>query len=134
MSPQVIDYLYARSEGNPFFTEQLVAAARVGQAEDGLRIPAGLPARLAELLTARAARCAGEARAVLAGLAVAGRSLAEDLLTAVTGLEVEAVRRGLRELAEARLLAEDTVGGGHRPRHAHSSPRQSPRVCCRGNA
>ena len=37
----------------------------------------------------------------------------------MTGLDVEAVRRGLRELAAARLLAEDTTpGGGHRPRHA----------------
>ncbi len=88
------------------------------RAGGGLQVPAGLPARLAELLAARAGRCAEEARAVLAGLAVAGRSLAEDLLAAVTGLEVEAVRRGLRELAAARLLAEDTSGGGHRPRHA----------------
>ena len=95
-----------------------MAAALAGQAAGGLRVPAGLPARLAELLAARAGRCAGDARAVLAGLAVAGRSLTEDLLAAVTGLEVETVRRGLRELAAARLLAEDTSGGGHRPRHA----------------
>ena len=118
VSPQVIDYLYARAEGNAFFTEQLVAAALAGQAEGGLQVPAGLPARLAELLAARAGRCAGDARAVLAGLAVAGRSLGEDLLAAVTGLETETVRRGLRELAAARLLAEDTADGGHRPRHA----------------
>ena len=120
VSPQVIDYLYARAEGNAFFTEQLVAAALAGQAGagGGLRVPAGLPARLAELLAARAGRCAEDARAVLAGLAVAGRSLDEKLLTAVTGLETETVRRGLRELAAARLLAEDTAGGGHRPRHA----------------
>src|SRR5271165_5199503 len=118
VSPQVIDYLYARAEGNAFFTEQLVAAAVAGQAEGGLQVPAGLPARLAELLAARAGRCAEDARAVLAGLAVAGRSLGEDLLAAVTGLETETVRRGLRELAAARLLAEDTSGGGHRPRHA----------------
>ncbi len=118
MSPQVIDYLYARAEGNAFFTEQLVAAALAGQAEGGLQVPAGLPARLAELLASRAGRCAGDARAVLAGLAVAGRSLGEDLLAAVTGLEAGTVRRGLRELAAARLLAEDTSDGGHRPRHA----------------
>ena len=120
VSPQVIDYLYARAEGNAFFTEQLVAAALAGEtgAGGGLQVPAGLPARLAELLAARAGRCAGDARAVLAGLAVAGRSLGEDLLAAVTGLEVETVRRGLRELAAARLLAEDTADGGHRPRHA----------------
>ena len=118
VSPPVIDELFARAEGNPFFTEQLVAAALVGEADGGLRVPAGLPARLAELLAARAGRCAGEARAVLASLAVAGRPLTEDLLGAVTGLEVEAVRRGLRELAAARLLAEGTSDGGHRPRHA----------------
>jgi DNA-binding CsgD family transcriptional regulator len=120
VSPQVIDYLYARAEGNAFFTEQLMAAALAGQAGAGgdLQVPAGVPARLAELLAARAGRCAGDARAVLAGLAVAGRSLGEDLLAAVTGLETEAVRRGLRELAAARLLAEDTSDGGHRPRHA----------------
>ena len=120
VSPQVSDYLYARAEGNAFFTEQLVAAALAGQggAGTGLQVPAELPARLAELLAARAGRCAGDARAVLAGLAVAGRSLGEELLAAVTGLEVGAVRRGLRELAVARLLAEDTSGGGHRPRHA----------------
>src|SRR5271169_3454515 len=117
---RVIDYLYARAEGNPFFTEQLVAAALAGQAGagSGLRVPAGLPARLTELLAARAGRCAGDAQAVLAGLAVAGRPLGEDLLAAVTGLEAGTVRRGLRELAAAQLLAEDTTGGGHRPRHA----------------
>src|SRR5262249_13187939 len=74
---RVVDELFARAEGNPFFTEQLVAAALAGRADAGLRVPAGLPARLAELLTARAGRCAGEARTVLAGLAIAGRPLGE---------------------------------------------------------
>ena len=36
----------------------------------------------------------------------------------MTRLDAEAVRGGLRELAEVRLLAEDTTGGTHRPRHA----------------
>jgi predicted ATPase len=119
VQPRVVDELYARAEGNPFFTEQLVAATLADASEGGwLQAPAGLPARLAELLAARAGRCAGNARAVLAGLAVAGRPLAEDPLAAVTGLDAEAVRGGLRELAAARLLAEDTSGGEYRPRHA----------------
>ena len=75
----VVDGLYARAEGNPFFTEQLVAAALAGGAGAGLGVPGGLPGRLAELLVARAGRCTGEARAVLAGLAVAGPPLGEDL-------------------------------------------------------
>jgi DNA-binding CsgD family transcriptional regulator len=117
--PGVVDELYARAEGNPFFTEQLVAAALADAPGGGLlAAPAGMPARLAELLAARAARCAGDARAVLEGLAVAGRPLGEDRLAAVTGLDAGEVRGGLRELAAGRLLAEDTSGGGYRPRHA----------------
>ena len=112
------DDLFARAEGNPFFTEQLVAAALTGPAGDTLRPPAGLPDRLAELLAARVGGCGGDARAVLAALAVAGRPLAEGLLCEVTGLEPEEVRGGLRELAAARLLAASTTGEGHRPRHA----------------
>jgi tetratricopeptide (TPR) repeat protein len=116
---RVVDELFARAEGNPFFTEQLVAAALAGgEAEGGLQVPAGLPTRLAELLVARAGRCAGDARAVLNALAVAGRPLAEDLLAKITGLEPDVVRGGLRELAAARLLAADAEGGVHRPRHA----------------
>jgi DNA-binding CsgD family transcriptional regulator len=116
--PRLVDELYARAEGNPFFTEQLVAAAMAGPAGGGLCAPAQLPGRLAELLAARAARCGGDGRAVLAGLAVAGRPLTEELLADVTGLDVAAVRAGLRELAAARLLAEGAPGGAYRARHA----------------
>jgi DNA-binding CsgD family transcriptional regulator/tetratricopeptide (TPR) repeat protein len=115
---RLVDDLYARAEGNPFFTEQLAAAALAGPAGGGLASPAGLPARLAELLAARAAGCGADAGAVLAGLAVAGRPLSEDLLCEVTGLDVDAVRGGLRELTAARLLAASTAEGEHRPRHA----------------
>jgi DNA-binding CsgD family transcriptional regulator len=114
----VVDELYARAEGNPFFTEQLVAAALASAAGGGLQVPAGLPARLAGLLAARAGRCARDAQVVLAALAVAGRPLTEDQLSRVSGLGAERVRRGLRQLAEARLLADDAPGGVLRPRHA----------------
>jgi DNA-binding CsgD family transcriptional regulator len=118
--PGVVEELFTRAEGNPFFTEQLMAASLAsGAAGGGPLVSAALPGRLAGLLVARAGRCAGEGRAVLDVLAVAGRPLDEDLLSAVTGLGVEVVRGGLRELAAARLLADDTTpGGGHRPRHA----------------
>ena len=116
---EVVDELFARAEGNPFFTEQLVAAALTGPEGGTPHLPAQLPTRLAGLLAARAARCAGDARAVLDALAVAARPLTEDLLDAVTGLDVAVVRLGLRELAAARLLADDAApGSGHRLRHA----------------
>jgi DNA-binding CsgD family transcriptional regulator/tetratricopeptide (TPR) repeat protein len=110
-SARVIDELYARGEGNPFFTEQLVAA-------DATSTGAGLPPRLAELLAGRVQRCGGQARAVLAALAVAGRPLGEAALCAVSGLDVDVVLRGLRELVAAGLLGEASGNGEHRPRHA----------------
>ena len=115
---RLVDDLYARAEGNPFFTEQLVAAALAGAAGGALHVPAGLPDRLTELLLARVGHTGNDARAVLAALAVAGRPLTEDQLCEVTGLGTDAVRGGLRELAAARLLAVGATGGGHRPRHA----------------
>ena len=114
-SALVVDELYARAEGNPFFTEQLVAAA---SPEGVLGSGVGLPARLAELLVARAGRCGGAARTVLSALAVAGRPLGEDLLGAVSGLDLDGVRGGLHELTAARLLADGSVRGEQRPRHA----------------
>ena len=111
----VVDELYARAEGNPFFTEQLVAAAA---AEGVLGSGVGLPAGLAELLVTRAARCGGAARTVLSALAVAGRPLGEDLLALSAALDVDDVRGGLRELTAARLLADTDSRGEQRPRHA----------------
>ena len=125
--PGVVDEVFARAEGNPFFTEQLVAAALAGPDEGTLPVPAGLPTRLAELLVARAGRCGESGRVVLAGLAVAGRPLPEDLASEVTGLEPAEVRRGLRELAAARLLAEGTPRGA-RARHRLAGPGL-PRCC-----
>jgi DNA-binding CsgD family transcriptional regulator len=112
----VVDELYARAEGNPFFTEQLVAAV-AGSSHGALRPGLALPARLAELLVARAGHCGAAATAVLSALAVAGRPLSEDLLGTVSGLDVDAVRGGLRELTAARLLA-DGARDEQRPRHA----------------
>jgi DNA-binding NarL/FixJ family response regulator len=140
------DEVFARAEGNPFFTEQLVTAALaeaepngadggLGDAYGGAgsvaSVPSGLPARLAELLLARAGRCGPVGRAVLAALSVAGRPLDEAALSEVTGQGPEAVRQGLHELAAARLLADSGntaggagrapdggVAGASRPRHA----------------
>src|SRR5262245_6554631 len=107
--------VYARAEGHPFFTEQLVAAAI---SESGQLVqPVALPARLAELLVARAARCGADARSVLSTLAIAGRPLSESLLSEVSGLEADAVRTAVRELGATRLLAAPSEGG-HAPRHA----------------
>jgi DNA-binding CsgD family transcriptional regulator/tetratricopeptide (TPR) repeat protein len=112
---ELLEQVYARTEGHPFFTEQLVAA---GVSDSGgLAQPVRLPARLAELLLTRTARCGGDGLAVLAALAVAGRPLTEVMLGEITGLEPDTVRAAVHELTAARLLAAP-ADEGHLPRHA----------------
>jgi DNA-binding CsgD family transcriptional regulator len=115
-SAGLVEEVYARAEGHPFFTEQLVVAA-VTDDSGQLKQPVGLPARLAELLVARAAQCGTDARAMLGTFAVAGRPLTEELLGQVTELDPDRVRAAVRELTAARLLAVP-ADGGHRARHA----------------
>jgi DNA-binding CsgD family transcriptional regulator/tetratricopeptide (TPR) repeat protein len=97
-----VDELYARAEGNPFLTEQLIAAAQ------DLRLPRQIPGGLAEVLLGRTRRLAPEARSVLAALAVAGRPLSEQTLAPVAGLDGSSVRDALRVLTDAALLAPGT--------------------------
>jgi predicted ATPase len=111
---ELVEEVYARAEGHPFFTEQIVAAAV--NDSGGLAQPAALPARLAELLIGRTAHCDADARAVLAALAVAGRPLTEVMLGEVTSAP-DTVRAAVQELTAARLLGAP-ADRGYRPRHA----------------
>lgn len=108
--------LQARGEGNPFFVEQLMAAA--GSDGDVLRLPSEVPAGLAELLVARTRRVSADARRVLEALAVVGRSATEARIADIAATDVPAVRVALKELADARLLADGTPDDAYRPRHA----------------
>jgi DNA-binding CsgD family transcriptional regulator/tetratricopeptide (TPR) repeat protein len=113
-----VDQLYARTQGNPFYVEQLVAAALTQPADPDLVLPRRLPGGLTDLLTGRVRQVSGAAQAVLAGLAVAERPLTEPALAAVTGLPEPAVRPALGELSAANLLAPFDDDAGCRPRHA----------------
>jgi DNA-binding CsgD family transcriptional regulator/tetratricopeptide (TPR) repeat protein len=113
-----VDQLYARTQGNPFYVEQLMAAALTRPDVADPVLPGRLPGGLTDLLTGRVRQVSGAARAVLAGLAVAGRPLTEPSLAAVTELPEPAVRSALGELSAAKLLAPFDDGAGCRPRHA----------------
>ena len=103
-----------RSEGNPFFTEQLVAAAH--DAAPPLEVPAGVPREVAQMLLARIRSVSANAAEVAAVLAVAARPLTEPELTVCAGTDVGVVA-GLRELLDAHLV-ETTEDDGYRLRHA----------------
>jgi DNA-binding CsgD family transcriptional regulator/tetratricopeptide (TPR) repeat protein len=118
LSSAEISRVFARSEGNPLFTEQLATFlhSAPGAAVGPARV--GLPNGLRDLLLARVAQVCGTAIEVMACLAVAGRALDEALLSSCCSMEVAQVRSALRALAGRRLLAAPQESGGFRLRHA----------------
>jgi DNA-binding CsgD family transcriptional regulator len=110
--PSLVEQTYARSEGNAFFTEQLIAA-RTGSADDW-----GLPTGLTALLLSRVASVAPGDRGVLAALAVAARPLDEVALAALSARSEPELRRGLRALLDRRLLRRPDPAGRYQLGHA----------------
>jgi DNA-binding NarL/FixJ family response regulator/tetratricopeptide (TPR) repeat protein len=106
-----LEGIYARSEGNPFYAEQLLAAG-TGDAR------VGLPPTLADLLLARVQGLSEPAQRVLGVAAVAGRRVPHRLLAGVAGLPETDLEQGLHEAVGAGVLATDVTTGSYAFRHA----------------
>jgi DNA-binding CsgD family transcriptional regulator/tetratricopeptide (TPR) repeat protein len=102
--------IVARSEGNPFFAEELLAAAgdRSGELPRGLR----------DLLLQRVVRLDAATRSVLRLAAAAGRDVGYPLLRAVAGLPEREMRESLRRAVEHGVLVAEQATGTFRFRHA----------------
>jgi DNA-binding CsgD family transcriptional regulator len=94
--------MYERSGGNPFFVEELFAAALEH-----------VPATLSDTVMLRVDRLSEPARRLLAAVAAAGGVAEHDVVTAVT--DAEAAGAGVREAVDAGLLVTDAraVALGH---------------------
>ena len=104
------DAIVARSEGNPFFAEELLAA--------GGDRPGELPRRLRDLLLQHVARLDPPTQSLLRLASAAGRDVGYRLLHAVTALPECDVRDSLRQAAEHEVLVPDQATGTFRFRHA----------------
>ena len=109
---QLLDTVFARSDGNPFFAEELLASPGS---------PWGpVSASLHDVLTERASRVPPEARRLLAIASIGGLEIEHDLLVAAAGLDDAEAVGHLSTLVDARLLVP--VSGrsweGYRFRHA----------------
>ena len=103
--------IFERSEGNPFYAEQLLAAGG-GEAD------VGLPSTLADVLVARVQGLSEPAQQVLGVAAVAGRRVSHRLLAEVAGWPEAELERGLREGIGAGVLVTDSSTGTYAFRHA----------------
>jgi len=107
LSDSIVDELLTRSDGNPFYVEELMAAGGIGR---------GLPATLADVILDRVGRLSEPTQAVLHDAAVLGYEIDDVLLAQVTGQSVASVTAALREAVFDQLLVID--GDACRFRHA----------------
>jgi len=106
----LVDELYARAEGNPLFTEELLnclaglgesaAPAEIAQALDSL--PESLDAVLQERLRALTA----DTRAAVSAAAVIGRHFSARLLGSATGMTREQIDVAMREAVEQAIVLD----------------------------
>jgi DNA-binding CsgD family transcriptional regulator/tetratricopeptide (TPR) repeat protein len=104
------DAIVARAEGNPFFAEELLAAADVGDGE--------FPRGLRDLFLQRMSRLDDRTRGLLRLAAAAGRDVSYALLRAAPDLPEGEVRESLRLAVEHGVLVADQASGSFRFRHA----------------
>jgi DNA-binding CsgD family transcriptional regulator len=107
-SQELVERLFERSEGNAFYTEELVAA--------GEGTP--LPASLRDLLLLRVERLPDPARRLLEVAATAERAVDERLLRAVADLPDEQFDAALRDALAHQVLVEVHAAGTYSFRHA----------------
>lgn len=109
--------LYAATEGNPFFIEEIVrhlvqAGVHVGDAPGSDLRRIGLPEGVKEMIALRLARLAPETVELLRVAAVIGRDFDPVLAEQLTQLDEEQFLRSLEEALDAGLLLEPTPNPG----------------------
>jgi DNA-binding CsgD family transcriptional regulator len=105
--PALVDRLYARGEGNPLFTEELLAAGLDGRG--------AVPPSLAAALALRIERLGDDAQEVVRVLA-AGGQVDDTVLAEVAELDRRALRDGLREAMGGQIVV--LTGERYALRHA----------------
>ena len=109
----LLDQVYGRAEGNPFFAEELLA----------LKGASELPPTVRDLLLARLDALAPATRQVLRTGSVIGRTVPHALLAAVTDVGDEPLDGALRSAVEEHVLV--TVPGAHYYQFRHALLQES---------
>jgi DNA-binding CsgD family transcriptional regulator len=91
-----VDRLLSRTDGNPFYVEELILA--------GSGAGPGLPPVLRDVLVARVASLSPPAREVLRAAAAAGRRIDDELLAAALDMPARQLAPALREALESGIL------------------------------
>ena len=107
--PGLLEEIWRRSEGNPFYVEELLAAARSGQ---------GLTSALQPILGARLAALSPDARSAAGAVAASFGPVPHRVLAEVAGMPEPALLAGLRECVDRHVLVGDAGTGTYSFRHS----------------
>jgi tetratricopeptide (TPR) repeat protein len=106
LADQTVDAIARRTEGNPFFVREI---ARLLE-NDGEHAAVGeVPPSVRHIVRRRVARLSASAQSVLHHAAVIGREFTLDVLSAVTGLDEDALIECLDTALRAGILDEPSV-------------------------
>lgn len=95
--PDLVDSIWERTGGNPFYAEQVLAATQ--ETTDG-----ELPPRLRDVVLARLSAVSDAGQEVLRVASAAGARIDDELLVTVAELPPTTVRAALREVVDRRIL------------------------------
>jgi DNA-binding CsgD family transcriptional regulator len=113
---KVVDRIYRRSNGNAFFSEELLA----GSGGEG-----PLPAGLRDTILARVTGLDGDTGQLLRIASVAGDRFSSTILARVTGAEVEHVERLLRDPVDHQVVLPVADAAGDHFAFRHSLVREA---------
>jgi DNA-binding CsgD family transcriptional regulator/tetratricopeptide (TPR) repeat protein len=106
----LIDRLLERSEGNPFFTEELLASSARGMDR--------LPESLRDALLLRVESLPVPGQRIVRIAAAAGRTVDHSLLAQVAGLSDEKLARAIRDAVASHVLVHSPASTAYSFRHA----------------
>ncbi len=111
VDPAVAEAIWNRSEGNPFYAEELLATGATTRR---------LPVTLAEVLRARLAGIGEDTHRLLGVASVAGRRVDHDLLATISDLREARLLASLGEATAAGLLVAEDDGDTERYAFRHA--------------
>ena len=113
VDPALVDSIHARSDGNPFFAEELLVSARESGATE-------LPPTLRDVLLARVAGLADTTQDVLRIASAAGQRVDPELVAAVSATDRAALYEALREAVTHHVLVPDVTASEERYAFRHA--------------
>ncbi len=111
---QVVQQIWERSQGNPFYAEELLSASADTGSSQGVPLP------LTDMLLARIKGLPALTQTVLRAASAGGRSIDHRVLQIVLddGITTNEIDEALRSAVDRRVLINDSVSGQLEFRHA----------------